>query len=134
MIVTADEWDEEMAVAAVDLQFDKTEQGELMFDRYLMVISQRRPDGFLTPIVVACQSDDDADRIAAAFVAVMELDADVEITNLDEGIRAADAAGKCPHGIDPAECDDCFVASDHEFDADREDRFFGFLGGGKGRD
>ena len=32
---------------------------------------------------------------------------------------------RCPHGEDPAECDDCLRASDRAFDEDRETRFFG---------
>jgi len=39
--------------------------------------------------------------------------------------RAKEAGPLCPHGADPAECNDCAVLSDLAYDSAREDRLFG---------
>jgi len=99
-----------------------------MLDRYLIVIDQTTETELaqvtVVPVVINAADDDDAEAIAAAIVHVLEIDADVEITNLDEGIRAAmadedePAAPMCPTGCGKAlvkleggvpsyQCDSC---------------------------
>ena len=71
------------------------QEGEDMLDRYLIVIDQTSEDDVgrvvVVPIVVHCKDDEDAETMAAAILHVMEIEAEVDITNLDEGVRAAEA-------------------------------------------
>lgn len=44
---------------------------------------------------------------------------------LEDELAAAAQDRLCPHGLPPAECNDCLVESDLAYDSDREARVFG---------